>query len=154
MLVQGATDDFQFPLAGEGEEAAGQRSDADIGIAGHRGGGDGLSGFEEMELHRHTGCGEPSAILRDVEWRRGGGAQQAEADGGRGACDAGQRSGGKREGAAAGEVHGRSPVKGMPYSASISVLCWPLRGAGLKAASVLGRAPGVRGMRSSPRPGC
>ena len=52
LLVQPAADDLQRALLGQVEEAAGQRGDADIDIAGHGGRGDRLCGLEEAERQR------------------------------------------------------------------------------------------------------
>ena len=81
LLVQAAADDFQRAFLGEVEEPTGQRCHADIDIARHGGGGDGLRGVEEAEGQVDAFVAEIAALLRHVERRGGQGVQQPQAQG-------------------------------------------------------------------------
>jgi len=70
LLVKRAADDFQGALFRQVEEAAGQRGDADVDIAGYRRRGDRLGGFEEAEGQVDALVAEVAPFLRDVERRR------------------------------------------------------------------------------------
>ena len=79
-LMHRAADHLQHALLCQVEEAAGQRGDADIDVAGHGRRGDRLRGFEEAEREVDALVAEIAAFLRDVERRGRQRMQQAQAE--------------------------------------------------------------------------
>jgi hypothetical protein len=98
LLMQGAADDLQRAFPGEVEEPSGQRGDADIDVAGHRGGGDRLGRLKEAEGQIDALVAEITTLPRDVERRWGQGVEQAEPNRFAGPGGGGEEEGGEEDG--------------------------------------------------------